>query len=343
MRLSFKGDQPKRKRSRIRTPKGESSHTYDDESDVEHVGGDEQAWVRAETSDEVHGPAFLYQAGDSGRGHALSFNVHLTQVESAAVAPPELPADLVADGAVVVGTELTPQNVYQVWVATKLPELEQWTLKSAPGTFLGCDRFGSVLGTNEARGPQEEWVVHAVEVRGARPEGEALPPRTVLGPRAGLAFQSHYGGWLALEEESETQTKRRVRADATELSAACVWDVQVQWKFRHAVRHASRTAKKVARLDGGNVLDEEQISRSRQGWNAGSRAYLPTGSRQELEQAKRDGRLSEAMLDRRSKLKRDKFAWVRRFSYTVTTPWCHGTRVTPCVTWRTPDRAARAV
>lgn len=269
------------------------------------------AWVPVEAPDELNGPAFVYKKTEGGSGLALSFNVPLNQVETSHIDPPELPSGVLDDGAMVAGADLAPHNVNQVWVANKLPELEQWTLKSAPGTFLASDRFGSVTATNEARGPHEEWVVKLVDVAHARPADAPLPSNVVLGPRRGFAFQSPHGKWLALDAGDEDAKKRRVRADAAELDESCVWDVSVQWKFRHTVRHAHRAARKTAKLDSGNVLDEERISRSRQGWNAGSRVRLATGSRQELEQAKREGRLSEAMLDRRQRLKSDKYAWVR--------------------------------
>lgn len=59
---------------------------------------------------------------------------------------------------------------------------------------------------------------------------------------------------------------------------------------------------------GTTVLDEERIALSRQGWNAGTRQHVSTDSRRELLEAQRAGRLNEAMLDRRVRLKSDKYA-----------------------------------
>ncbi|WFD43997.1 hypothetical protein MPSI1_002662 [Malassezia psittaci] len=267
------------------------------------------AWVPVEAPDELNGPAFIYKRTEKANGIALSFNVPLSQVETSNVEPPELPAEALEDGAVIVGADLAPLHVHQVWIANKLSGLEKWTLKSAPGTFLASDRYGSVTATNEARGPQEEWAVKLVEVAHARTSEDPLPDHIVIGPRRGIAFQSPQGKWLALDQESSEGKKRTVRADASEIDDSCVWEVSVQWKYRHAIRHAQRAAKKIAKLNSGSILDEERISRSRQGWNAGSKVRLATGDRRELEQAKREGRLSEAMLDRRQKLKSDKYAW----------------------------------
>jgi len=230
----------------------------------------------------------------------LSFNAPLTQVETSSVEAPSLPSDLTADGATIAEAEVTPQTIYQVWVVTKMPEMNQWTLKSAQGTFLGCDRYGEVLASNEARGPQEEWKLCRVEVDPSMATDDA-----VIGPRPGYAFKSYYGGWLAREDAS-SERKRLVRADATELTAACVWDISVQWKFRHEARHMRRS--RGAPAMGTTVLDEERIALSRQGWNAGTRQHVSTDSRRELLEAQRAGRLNEAMLDRRVRLKSDKYA-----------------------------------
>ena len=307
MRLTFKGDAPKRKRPK--TTEGRSKRRVQEgaESDVESVGGDEQAWVPAEEPAEMSGPTFLHQAADGGAA-ALTFNATMGKVDVSHVAPPALPGDeaALADGALVVATEITPQSVHQVWVATQMPMTNSWTLKSTQGTFLSCDRYGGVHADSEARGPQEEWTLKRVESAIAHPADAPLPSDTVLGVRRGIALQSHYGGWLALETTDEG--KRSVRADATELGDACVWDASVQWKFRHAVRATRRAARRDAPAGAPDVLDEERLSRSRPGWNAGTRAHTAVGPRSELLRAQREGRLSEAMLDRRAALKSDKYA-----------------------------------
>ena len=56
----------------------------------------------------------------------LSFNAPLTQVETSSVEAPSLPSDLTADGATIAEAEVTPQTIYQVWVVTKMPEMDQW-------------------------------------------------------------------------------------------------------------------------------------------------------------------------------------------------------------------------
>ena len=149
------------------------------------------------------------------------------QLDIATVTPPEVPEDAEIDGALVVAAEVSPQSVHQVWVSNQLPGTEGWTLKSTQGTFLGCDRYGEVVATSEARGPQEEWVVTLVAGPGASQEG------AIDGPKSGIALRALHGGWLTLEAaEGE---RPRVRADMHELTAGAVWDAQVQWRSRHEI------------------------------------------------------------------------------------------------------------
>ncbi|WFD27293.1 hypothetical protein MNAN1_002289 [Malassezia nana] len=309
LRLTFKGDQPKRKRpkhtSGERAPKRAAA---DDESDAEMYGGDDQgtctlltpAWVPPEEVDEVTGPCFVHQLQEHGNAAVLSFNAPLSQVETTTVEPPSLPDDWPDDGATLAAAEATPQTVYQVWVATRLPMSDKWTLKSAQGTFLACDRYGEVTATNEARGPQEEWTLERVDT---------VPEASVrVGPRRGFAFQSHYGGYLTLDAPKDEQARRRrVRADATSPDDAGLWDLRVQWKYRHAQRRTKRR-RSAAPASRASLLDEAKLSLSRQGWTAGTAAQLTQESRSDLLRAAREGRLAEAMLDRRSKLKSDKYA-----------------------------------
>lgn len=250
----------------------------------------------------MHGPAFLHQRAEGG-AIALALNAPLSRADASFVPAPVLDDAVLADGAIVASAEVTPDAVQQVWVATRVSQSDKWTLKSAQNTFLGCDKYGDVHAENEARGPQEEWSVKRVDVLSNAPADADV----VAGPRRGFALQSTHGGWLALETSADG--KRRVRADVPEVTGACVWDASVQWKYRHDVRTQSKREKRATgEVLGFDVVDEDRISRSRQGWNAGTRSLRPQGERGELEKAQREGRLSEAMLDRRVKLKSDKYA-----------------------------------
>ena len=153
LRLTFKGDKPKRKRKTQDGASRKRAAAIDDESDAEMYGGDEQAWVTPDVRDEVTGPCFVHQRREDGSAIVLSFNAPLSQVETSKVEVPSISIDGEGDGPTIAGVEVTPQTVHQVWVATSLSESDKWTMRSAQGTFLAADKYGDVTATNEARGP----------------------------------------------------------------------------------------------------------------------------------------------------------------------------------------------
>lgn len=331
LRLSFKGDKPKKRK---KSSHGESSSrkrkaSHQDGSDVQDVGGNEQAWVPVESALDLDGPCFLFQqrsiSHSSASGHCLAFQPTLQSVEAAPVLPesdesaiadragllasdPKLAEEL--EGAEIVdsadgGARMEPQSVYQVWVATKVPGSSspvKFTFKSAEGKFLSADKNGLLQAGMEARGPQEEWILETSE------HGIWL-------------LRSVHNRYLALDQVAGGKTVVRADAERTDDETA-QWIIKVQWKHRHAARH-SADAKSTQRSKTNDptavqlgtrdqvVAQELETFRSR----AGSQ-YLPSNygsslSKEEqraLRKAEKEGRLAEEMLDRRSKLKSDKYA-----------------------------------
>lgn len=341
LRLSFKGDTPKkRKRTRDKHGHGESSSSKArkrrpdgggaDGSDVEDVDGNEQAWVPVQSELDLSGPCFLFQLSlleQPTLVHCLAFQPTLQSVEAAPIqaasdaasteedqaallaANPQLADQL--EGAEIVGSAridtatVTPQSVYQVWVATKVPGSSsptRFTFKSAEGKFLGASKDGRLNASMEARGPQEEWTL---ETSG----------------RAKWMLRSIHGRYLALDQVAGGKTV--VRADAQgPMDPTASWSLKVQWKHRHAARY-SADAKETLRSKANDptarprgtrdqVLAQElETFRSRAGSHYLPAAYessLSKAERKELRRAQKEGRLAEEMLDRRSKLKSDRYA-----------------------------------
>ncbi|KAN0059758.1 hypothetical protein ACQY0O_008331 [Thecaphora frezii] len=317
LRLSFKGDKPdKKKKHKSNSSKKRKAQDY--VSDVEEYGGDEQAWVPAARIDDIAGPSFLYQkTAGSSQPFCLSFNTTLNDLEAAPIVPSDAHAlqgsskDLLAltevEGAEIVSitTDVTPQSVHQVWVANRIVGTSSWSLRSAEGKFLGCDKFGAVQATSEARGPQEAWVVVAA------PEGVSSVGST--GP-AKVALRSMYGGYLSLDEVAGG--KRVIRADAEMIGESELWQIMLQWKHRHVARYGDQLSKKAKghediATSGDDALTKEiKLFKSRAGTG-----YLPAEfssmskeDRKALKKAQREGRLAEELLDRRTKYKSDKYA-----------------------------------
>ncbi|SPO24985.1 uncharacterized protein UTRI_01496_B [Ustilago trichophora] len=331
LRLSFKGDKPKKRKksSHGQTSSHKRKANHQDGSDVEDVGGNEQAWVPVESSLDLSGPCFIFHhrsnCHSSSPRRCLAFQPTLQSVEAAPVLPesdestiadragllasdPKLAEEL--EGAEIVESaeqepRMEPQSVYQVWVATKVPGSSspvRFTFKSAEGKFLGADKNGLLKAAMEARGPQEEWTL---ETSG---DGTWL-------------LRSVHNRYLALDQVAGGKTVVRADAERTDDETAR-WIIKVQWKHRHAARHSadtkstqrSRTNDPTAVQLGTRdqvVAQELETFRSR----AGSH-YLPSNygsslskeERRALRKAEKEGRLAEEMLDRRSKLKSDKYA-----------------------------------
>ncbi|SPO38100.1 uncharacterized protein PSFLO_03577 [Pseudozyma flocculosa] len=327
LRLSFKGDKPEKKKKHKSSSAGGSSSSSkkkrraeDYVSDVEEYGGDEQAWVPAVRIDDVAGPSFLYQQGPaSSHPFCISFNTTLNALEAAALVPPDAhqlasssaAKDAVAleevEGAQIVSitTEVTPQSVHQVWVANRIEGTSSWTLRGAEGKYLGCDRFGVVKASAEARGPQEEWELVAAPPAAAAGGGGAGSQEP-----ARLALRSAHGGYLTLDEVAGG--KKVIRADADSIGESEMWQVMLQWSHRHKARYGDQLAKKLKGQEDiatskADALDKEVKlfkSRAGTGYMPAEFSSMSAEDRKALRKAQKEGRLAEEMLDRRTKYKR---------------------------------------
>lgn len=312
LRLSFKGDKPKKRKRSLEKDSSSSRKRKSaaDGSDVEDVGGDEQAWVPVETEQDLTGPCFIFHR-DVGR--CLAFQPTLQSVEAAAVETAIPDAGLLAeglgedlDGAQIVTDsapdDAVPTSVHHVWIATKVPGSSpaRFTFKSAESKFLGADKTGLLRANMEARGPQEEWSATPSQGR--------------------WMLRSVHNGYLGLDQVEGGKTV--VRADCDEGDPEARWSIKVQWKHRHAARHAA-DPKGLLRTKANDptavtmgtrdqvVAQELETFKSRAGTQ-----YLPTNygsslskeERRALRKAEKEGRLAEEMLDRRSRLKSDKYA-----------------------------------
>lgn len=311
LRLGFKGDKPqKRKRKSDKDAASSRRRKVGDGSDVEDVGGDEQAWVPAETEQDLTGPCFIFQR-DARR--CVAFQPTLQSVEAAVVETSIPDAGLLAEGLAeeLEGAQIVtdpaahdavPTSVHHVWIATRVPGSSpaRFTFKSAESKFLGADKTGLLRANMEARGPQEEWTATPSQGR--------------------WTLRSVHGGYMGLDQVEGGKTVVRADSDADDPEAG--WSIKVQWKHRHAARHAA-DPKDLLRTKANDptavqlgtrdqvIAQELETFKSRAGTQ-----YLPTNygsslskeERKALRKAEKEGRLAEEMLDRRSRLKSDKYA-----------------------------------
>jgi protein FRG1 len=135
-KLKFKGE-----RTRKRKRQSESA------TEIQTAEGDyDRGWVDAESLDDIStGPLFVTFGSETPMAIACD------------------PLGKVYASPVVVKPEngdpekLEPDDVRQVWIATRLAQSEKISLKTATGKFLSCDKVGILSASREAIGPQEEW------------------------------------------------------------------------------------------------------------------------------------------------------------------------------------------
>ncbi|KAJ3013320.1 hypothetical protein HKX48_005825 [Thoreauomyces humboldtii] len=167
-----------------------------------------------------------------------------------------------------------PESVAQVFVAKSLPDSSKASFRSSFDRYLGTDKFGVVACEREAMGPSEEW--------------------QLLVREDGAALQTSFDKFLRCDDQSAA------RADADAVGFREVFQIRCQ-----AVNKIKgKKAKQDKALDT-QEMELEQMKRS-QSWGGGRLVFSQEDTR-ELRQAKKDGLLNEALLDRRAKLKSDKF------------------------------------
>ncbi|ORX51626.1 hypothetical protein DM01DRAFT_1307385 [Hesseltinella vesiculosa] len=171
-----------------------------------------------------------------------------------------------------------PIIVNQVFVGARLlGTTDRFTFKSFQGKYFGSDKVGVVHCDVEAISGLEEW-------------------RPII-TDAGVAFQNAYDKFLMVDQVADGGFK--VRADADETGFCETFRVYCQAKFKYK-------RKKVAKekFDAGQA--EVDNVKKNQSWGGG-KVKLTSKDAKALGKAREEGRLNEAMLDRRAKVKADRY------------------------------------
>ncbi|KAF9980378.1 hypothetical protein BGZ65_005172 [Modicella reniformis] len=203
----------------------------------------------------------------------------------------ESPSDVEVSTNTTVSFDIAePTAVNQVFVANMIPDSDRLTLKTHNGRYLSSDKYGIVSADSEAIGMREEWTAII------RSEEEG-----------GICLQNHYGKFLSVDEVAAVEGKKgsssssglQIRADADVIGFGEVFQAKIQARFRKKVKKANEV--KIATRDY-----EMEQSRKFQTWNHGH-VVVSQEDIGDLKKAKNEGRISEALLDRREKLKSDRY------------------------------------
>ncbi|KZT55106.1 hypothetical protein CALCODRAFT_499051 [Calocera cornea HHB12733] len=276
-KLSFKGEKPLKKKKK----QHREGRSREDE-------GDPQDWVFPDVPEQILGPTFILSPASSlSATYCLAYDSTRGRLNLSALAE-DSPTD-------------RPTEIPQVWVATRVAGTTSVNLRTPDGKFLSCDKYGVVSADSEARGPQEEWVAERVEGPAPEVKEEEDEDKPAVAPaEIHFGFKSVHGGWIGLDELAGG--KLGVRGDA-EKPEPWVVRVQKEWKFK-----AGEEERRRNEIDnpGKRRIDEVETNHNFQAWGAG-RSVTSHEDTRELKKARKDGMLSEAMLDRRAKLKSDRF------------------------------------
>ncbi|KAI0646999.1 FRG1-like family-domain-containing protein [Trametes meyenii] len=273
-KLKFKGEKTKKKRKHEDSEDGPSRRGRKEDSDEAP-----ETWVLPESANEIRGPTFIFHPSDptpvcitydSTRGRIVLQSVDKDKPEDA-----ESPSV----------KDRTPAEVSQVWVVTRVAGASTINLRTGvgEGKFISCDKHGLVSADREARGPQEEWT-------------------PVVFPDGMVSFQNVYEKYLGIDEIAGGQLA--LRGDSEEVGFRERFWVKIQNKYKREAHEEEK--KRTEGLTDLSSVDEASTNKIYQAWGAG-RSVVSTGDRQELKKAKKEGRLAEALLDRRAKLKSDRF------------------------------------
>ncbi|KAJ3032263.1 hypothetical protein HK097_005315, partial [Rhizophlyctis rosea] len=161
------------------------------------------------------------------------------------------------------------------FLSKRLPDSSKITFLTPSSKYLSSDKFGVTSAYSEAISPAEEWDVVI------RDDGVAL--QNVLN-----------GKYLRCEMDGTA------RCDSEEVGFREVFRILCQ-----AQNKARAKKRKEKESVDAEVLEVETIKKFHS-WGGG-RLVNTTEDTRELKRARKDGQLNEALLDRRSKLKADRY------------------------------------
>ncbi|KII88368.1 hypothetical protein PLICRDRAFT_140523 [Plicaturopsis crispa FD-325 SS-3] len=274
-KLKFKGEKTKKKRKREAGDDagGSSSRRRKDEDDA---GLD--TWVLPDDPAQIRGPTFVMHPSDPS---PICINFDSTRNR---IVLHSLDKDKTEDEA-PTSLDRTPTDVSQVWVTTRVAGSPTVNLRTGTGEgkFLSCDAHGLVSADREARGPQEEWT-------------------PVVLPDGMVAFMNVYEKYLSVDEVAGGSLQ--LRGDSEEVGFGERFWVKIQNKYKREANEEEKK-KKDGILDVSKI-DETGTNKIYQTWGMG-RSVTSDMDKTELKKARKEGRLAEALLDRRAKLKSDRF------------------------------------
>ncbi|ORX68653.1 hypothetical protein DL89DRAFT_268439 [Linderina pennispora] len=295
-KLSFKGDKKKSK------SKHKRKHKSDKLSGPAAAASDEAAsdgWVPVSSLRDLEGPVSIYFRDESV--HVFSLPPR-SETQALADTSGLLPALYELTDASLATAE--PASVEQVFVGrrsvptatSKDAEANMFSFKSCHGEYLSGSRSGDVTCSAAAIGPLEMWTPVLLPDRGDGAVAFMINPPGSSGDR-----------FLTAEPDKAKKHSVSVSCEGAHIGFCQVFTAKCQAALRK-----KRTALEAVedydpeKLTGNAALDEERQAKRFQSFQDGH-IHVSKKSRTELDQAKKAGRYRESLLDRREKVKSDRY------------------------------------
>ncbi|ORY58685.1 hypothetical protein BCR35DRAFT_295832 [Leucosporidium creatinivorum] len=297
-KLTFKGEAPKKKKKKVK-----SVSTPQEEE--EELSG----WMSIPSASLALGPTYLTLPSTSLTAQPICLALQPTTGKIYPFPiPPSSSAALAASAAAgleqeeleaIVEAEAGsegPSDVNHVWVCTRIPDtMNTVTFRSGSGKFLAVDELGVVSAEREARGVQEEFTLEEAK------EGRGL-----------VVIKSSYGKYLSVDVLAGG--KMELRADENEEGETERWRVWMQGEYLAKAKKQlmERSGVKAAVANDGLTIvgdvgaAEKDLIQKYQARGQG-RYVGSAEDKKELKRARNEGKLGEAMLERRVKLKSDRY------------------------------------
>ncbi|CAO3593448.1 unnamed protein product [Absidia cylindrospora] len=168
--------------------------------------------------------------------------------------------------------------VNQVFVGSRLlGSTTRFTFKSYRSKYLSSDKVGMTQCDREAISGLEEWEPVITE--------------------AGVAFQNTYGKFMMVDQVANGGFK--IRTDAEDIGFCETFRVFCQARFKNQRRKDKKAKFNADQAELDNV-------KKNQSWGGG-KLHMTREDTKRLKKAKSDGRINEAMLDRRALMKADRY------------------------------------
>ncbi|KAJ3069215.1 hypothetical protein HDU98_007725 [Podochytrium sp. JEL0797] len=286
MRLSFKGDKPKKKR---KTTSDRTKNGSDDDLPTSTTTDSTSQWSTATDISHFMGPLLLLSTA-TPHPSCLVVNEKTNALALQSLGP---------DPDVVLST-VEPVHVGQVFLAARLPTGEaRVSIKSAFDMYLSCDKFGEVTCEKEAVGPYEEWEVVK------REDGWIL--QSVV-KNAYLSAEPDGKDDASVDEDARKRIAMgktgwgvgagrvcgSVRADAETVGFREVF--QIRCHTQNKINAHKKKKKEMEDLDSAAV-DADQLKK----FQSYGRTQMNEKEAAILKRAQKQGNLNEALLERREK------------------------------------------